>query len=206
MTAGGFDKFDIRQGAYLPHWTRDGATYSITFHLADSLPRAVLQSWEFERRDIVKTAEQMKRPLSPHEESRLDKLYSEKVENYLDAGAGECWMRNDEVAAVVAGAIQHFDSQRYCLYAWCVMPNHAHVVAQPLAGYEPPDLVHSWKSYSAKEANRLIGRTGQFWQAEPYDHLIRDEQDFKHQIDYVLSNPICAGLKQWKWVGSKTPE
>ena len=199
------DNINIRHGAYLPHWTRDGAIYSITFHLADSLPQSVLQAWEFERRDIIKSAERMNRSLSTHEESRLEKLFSERVETYLDAGAGECWMRRDDVAAVVAGAIQYFESQRYCLFAWCIMPNHAHVVAEPLAGYELPDIVHSWKSYSANQANRLTGRTGQFWQAEPYDHLIRNEQDFHRQLEYVVSNPVRAGLKDWKWVGSKTP-
>ena len=202
MSMGGIS---IRHGAYLPHWTRDGAVYSIIFHLADSLPKSALQAWEFERRDIIQTAGRMNRPLAPHEESRLEKLFSERVETYLDMGAGNCWMRRDDVAAVVAEAIQHFDSQRYCLFAWCVMPNHAHVVAQPLQGYELPDIVHSWKSYSAKKANRLIGRTGQFWQAEPYDHLIRNEQDFCHQVEYVLLNPVRAGLKNWKWVGSKMP-
>ena len=202
MSLGGIS---IRHGAYLPHWTREGSVYSITFHLADSLPKSVLQAWEFERRDIIKTAERMKRSLTPQEDRRLEKLFSERVETYLDAGAGECWMRKDDIAAVVADAIQYFDSQRYCLFAWCVMPNQVHVVAQPLAGFELPDIVHSCKSYSAKEANRLIGRTGQFWQAEPYDHLIRNEKDFYHQVEYVLSNPVRAGLKDWKWVGSKIP-
>ena len=202
MSLGGIS---IRHGAYLPHWTREGSVYSITFHLADSLPKSVLQAWEFERRDIIKTAERMKRSLTPQEDRRLEKLFSERVETYLDAGAGECWMRKDDIAGVVADAIQYFDSQRYCLFAWGVMPNHVHVVAQPLAGFELPDIVHSWKSYSAKETNRLIGRTGQFWQAEPYDHLIRNEKDFYHQVEYVLSNPVRAGLKDWKWVGSKIP-
>ena len=202
MSLGGIS---IRHGAYLSHWTREGSVYSITFHLAESLPKSVLQAWEFERRDIIMTAERMKRSLTPQEDRRLEKLFSERVETYLDAGAGECWMRKDDIAAVVADAIQYFDFQRYCLFAWCVMPNHVHVVAQPLAGFELPDIVHPWKSYSAKEANRLIGRTGQFWQAEPYDHLIRNEKDFYHQVEYVLSNPVRAGLKDWKWVGSKIP-
>jgi len=191
----------IRQGAYLPHWTREGAIYAVTFRLADSLPKSVVQSWEFERLDIVRTAQQMNRPLNLAEERRLQKLFSDRVEAYLDAGAGACWMQRDDVAGQVAGALLHFEGTRYRLAAWCVMPNHVHTVTQPIPGYELPGIVHSWKSFTGLEANRLLGRTGQFWQPEPYDHLIRDEDDFRRQVDYVLTNPKRAGLKNWKWVG-----
>src|SRR5205814_1882648 len=74
------------------------------------------------------------RPLSEHEERRLAHLYSEKVERYLDAGYGTCYMNDDRVAAVVANALLHFEGSRYSLAAWCVMPNHVHVVVQPFAG------------------------------------------------------------------------
>ncbi len=140
---------NLRQGACLPHWTREGATYAVTFRLADSLLTTILKSWEFEREDIVKTARQMNRELTPPEGVRLDKLYSDKVEEYLDAGAGECWMRRDDVAGVVAAALQHFDGSRYDLGAWCVMPNHVHCVVRSFAGYELAAIVHSWKSFAA---------------------------------------------------------
>lgn len=155
----------------------------------------------------------MKRPLSKHEEQRLAHLYSEKVERYLDAGYGSCYMKDGRIARVVAHALLHFEGQRYNLAAWCVMPNHVHAVIQPFAGIantggtpvprsELPDILHSWKSFTAKEANKLLRRAGDFWQAEYYDHLIRDEADFRHSVRYVLENPIKAGLKNWQWVGA----
>jgi hypothetical protein len=64
------------------------------------------------------------------------------------------------------------------------------------------DILHSWKSFTAKEANKVLGRCSDFWQPESYDHLIRDEADFNHQVRYVLENPAKAGLKNWKWVGT----
>jgi REP element-mobilizing transposase RayT len=201
MSPSGPPDLTIRQGAYLPHWSRDGAVYAVTFRLADSLPQAVLDTWKFERDDIVKTADQMKRPLSASEEDRLDILFSRRVEDYLDAGAGECWLQRDEIASVVAGALQHFDSLRYRIFAWCVMPNHVHAVFLPLAGHELPRIVHSWKSYTATKANSLLRRKGKFWQPEAYDHLVRDEEDFRGQVEYVLANPLRAGRKDWKWVG-----
>ena len=201
-----------RHGAYLPHWTRDDAWYAVTFRLWDSLPQHVIESWLFERKNIVKTAEQMKRPLSEQEQRRLIHLYSEKIERFLDAGYGACYMRDDRVAAVVANALNHFDGERYALAAWCVMPNHVHVVVKPFAekqltgGKVVPDkvlprILHSWKSFTSKEANKLLHRAGDFWQTEYYDHLIRNEGDFRHAVKYVLDNPIKAGLKNWKWVG-----
>jgi REP element-mobilizing transposase RayT len=194
----------IRQGAYLPHWTRDGAVYAVNFRLADSLPSSVLKTWEFEREDIIKTALQMNRPLTASEEKRLDLLFSEKIEKYLDEGRGACWMRKDEVAAIVKNVLQHFDGERYRLHAWCIMPNHVHAVLQPFAGFELPGILHSWKSFSSKRANRVLGRTGEFWQPEYYDHLIQDEGDFASQVEYVLANPSRAGLEKWKWVSSGT--
>ena len=201
-----------RRGAYLPHWTRDAAWYAVTFRLWDSLPQHVIESWLFERNNIVKTAPHMKRTLSALEEQRLAHLYSEKVERYLDAGHGCCFMRDDRVAELVQSAVLHFDGTRYSLAAWCVMPNHVHVVVKPFAALknraeaavpcpELPDILHSWKSFTSKEANKLLRRSGDFWQAEYYDHLIRDRADFRHAVRYVLNNPINAGLKNWKWVG-----
>ena len=191
----------IRQGAYLPHWTRGGAVYAVNFRLADSLPASVVKTWEFEREDIVKTARQMNRPLTASEEMRLDKLFSEKVERYLDQGRGACWMLKGEVATTVQNALRHFDEERYRLHAWCIMPNHVHAILQPHGGFELPDILHSWKSFSSRRANRALARTGKFWQPEYYDHLIRDENDFDCQVEYVLANPSRAGLKNWKWVG-----
>lgn len=194
------DDINIRKGAYLPHWTRDSATYSVTFRLADSLPKFVVDAWIAERENIIKTAKQMNRPLSREEEKRLQFLFSEKVDSYLDAGHGKCWLREPGIARIVADAIQHFDGQRYNLLAWCVMPNHAHVVFQAIPSYELPDVLHSWKSFSANQANKALKRKGEFWQPEYYDHLIRDEADLSHSMEYVLENPLKAGLKNWEWV------
>jgi REP element-mobilizing transposase RayT len=192
-----------RQGTYLPHWTRDGATYAVSFRLGDSLPQAVLQTWLAERQNVVRTAGQTGRALSEHEQQRLQKLHSERVETYLDAGHGECWLRQTGIAQLVADALRHFDGQRYRMHAWCIMPNHVHVIVEPFPGHALPSVLHSWKSFTAKAANRLLGRTGEFWQTEYYDHLIRDEADYAHALHYLLENPVVAGLSDWPWVWSR---
>ena len=124
------------------------------------------------------------------------------MEAYLDAGHGACWLHQPAIARLVADALGHFDGQRYRLHAWCVMPNHVHLIVEPLSGHELPGLLHSWKSFTAKAANRLLGRTGEFWQEEYYDHLIRDAEDYAHALRYLLENPAQAGLNNWPWVWS----
>jgi REP element-mobilizing transposase RayT len=190
----------VRQGAYLPHWTRQGAIYATTFRLIDSVPQSILRAWEFERDDIVRTARQLGRELTSSEQRRLEQLFAEKIDRYLDAGRGECWVYRDDVAASVSGALGFFEGVRYKLLAWCVMPNHVHAVLEPVGEHTLPEILHSWKSFTANKCNKELGRTGAFWHPEYYDHLVRDDADLHRQVEYVLSNPGRAGLTGWKWV------
>jgi REP element-mobilizing transposase RayT len=118
----------------------------------------------------------------------------------LDSGAGACHLRNPAVAELVAEALSHFDNQRYRLFAWSIMPNHAHVVLRVFPGHSLGEIIHSWKSFTAKLANQLLNHCGSFWQREYYDHLIRDESEFDRAVRYVAENPEKAGLWDWRWV------
>lgn len=102
----------------------------------------------------------MGRIISGAERKRLQKLNTQRIEKFLDAGSGSCSLSNDAVAKVVADALRQFDGVRYQLFAWCVMPNHVHVVFQALVKNTLPQNMHSWKSYSAKQANKILGRSG----------------------------------------------
>ena len=192
--------FEVRQGAYLPHWTLShGGIYAVTFRLADSLPKMILERLLRERETLTRSSE-----LSKGDTARAAHLHSEKIEAYLDAGSGECWLKCDGVSALMTNALKHFDGVRYRLHAWCVMPNHVHVLVEPLTGHRLIDIVHSWKSFVANGANRLLKRSGAFWQPEYDDHLIRDEADYAHAVWYIGQNPLKAGLSNWPWVGRGT--
>src|SRR3989338_9566618 len=188
-----------RRGAYLPHWAREGAIYSVRFRLADSVPQEKLREWEFERKDIIANAKKLSRELSSSERLELERLHTGIVEQYLRTGYGSCWLRNDSIAEAVANAIGFFDKKRYLLFAWCIMPNHVHVILQPHTGVTLSSIMFSWKSFTAKKANSLLGRTGKFWQGEYFDRLIRTEIEFRHSIEYVWTNPDMARLKDWQW-------
>ncbi len=131
----------------------------------------------------------------------MQELFSEKVEKYLDAGAGQCWMNQPAIADLVLNALRHFDGQRYVLLTWCIMPNHVHVVVKLAEGHELDKILHSWKSFTAHQAVKLLSISGPFWQPEYYDHLVRDDEDLLHAVEYTVNNAAAAGLRQWRWVG-----
>jgi REP element-mobilizing transposase RayT len=189
-----------RSRGYLPHLESEHPIYFVTFRLADSLPRELLAQLRRER-------EMLEAASRAGTQSRADSVRREKLrtllrkaERYLDRGLGECHMRDSRIAKVVADAIRHFEGKRYRVLAWCVMPNHVHVVFCPLHGHTLEAIVHSWKSFSAHEANRLLERAGRFWQREYFDHLVRNDSSLLKFVRYVKENPAKAGLRDWPWV------
>jgi len=172
----------------LPHWESEGGTYFVTFRLHDSVPDSV-------RQDV---AERKRLPLKLPKDKRPS---VKEVEVYLDRGNGECYLQQPAIAEIVANAIQHLNGKDYRLIAWVVMPNHVHLVFKMLPDRSLSKAMHSLKSFTAKESNRWLGRTGPFWQREYYDRLIRDDAELERAIHYVQSNPEMAGLIGWRWVG-----
>jgi len=188
-----------RKGAYLPHWIAEGAVYHVTFRLHDALPDSVREKLEMERRLIIDPVKNSTGPLTKFEREQLLYHHSEKVDRYLDAGYGSCRLQNTEIADLTVGALQFFEGKRYSLYSWCVMPNHVHVVVQPCEKEELSKILQSWKGYTSREANKLLGRSGQFWMPEYFDRIMRDDQELVRSIEYVFDNPEKAGLRDWKW-------
>lgn len=190
-------EIERKRHTYLPHWTREGATYAVTFRLADSLPKAVLDDYRNQRQLHEDRLAQIKKDKgssdAEEELTRLHKdfseLYSKTVESSLHQGVGECLLAKDGCGEIVESALKFFDGERYQLYAWVVMSNHVHAILRPFAGQELSGILHSWKSFTATQLNQHLGRTGTLWQKESYDHLIRDGEDFRNQVRYVLENP-----------------
>ena len=187
----------------LPHLKKEGAVYFVTFRLADSLPAHEVARLKHERQVILEQARAAKSPLTWHEEAQLLAWYCDKVEALLDAGHGACWLSKPEIADLVAGALKYFNGQRYELRAWVVMPNHVHAVVWPLPGHTLSEILHSWKSFTSKTANKLLNRTGEFWQKESFDHWIRDEAEHMRLTAYVENNLVkadfCQQPEDWKW-------
>ena len=188
-----------KQSHRLPHWTKEGATYAVTFRLADSLPQSVLNEHQTRKEELANQTQSSDPSVSKKANEELSELQESVIETACDQGHGECWMNNPAVADVIADALSHFDGERYHLFAWCVMPNHVHLLLKPIADHTLPKIVQSIKSYTANQANKLLVREGAFWMSDYYDHIIRDDEDFWNQLNYINSNPAKTGLKDWKW-------
>ena len=176
----------------LPHWRQAGKMYFVTFRLGDSLPQSVLRALREERQQWL---DRHPRPWPPELLRDFRRLFSRRVEEYLHAGYGECVLRSAGVAAVVASAMRHFDEQRYQLDDYVIMPNHVHVLVAPHSGWALSSVLHSWKSFTANQINRMLGRKGRLWQDESYDHIVRDEDEFIGYRRYMAANPDSAGLR-----------
>lgn len=116
------------------------------------------------------------------------------VDTFLDASREGCRLSNLAAAGIVEQALLRFDGLRYSLLAWCIMPNHVHVVVQPRDGYRIGDIVRSWKTFTAREINQSTGADGSFWARDYFDRFMRNEDQLAKTLDYVEQNPVKAGF------------
>jgi len=171
--------FDWYSRGYLPHFDGGQLAQTITFRLFDSMPQSILDQWRVELAHLTqKDAEAARR---------------KRIEAYIDRGCGHAWLKIPEIADLIQQAILFFVGQRYRLGAWVVMPNHVHVLVTPNEGWELGRILHSWKSFTSKECNKVLGRHGEFWQTESFDRYVRDEQHYHNAITYIENNPVNAG-------------
>ena len=201
---------DIFYRRNLPHIHLEGYPMFITFNLTESIPKEVVAG-------LISQREQELKNLSPksNEYYKIHKKYFGKYDEWLDnSKSGHQWLRNENLAEIVAKKIHSMANERYELVAFCIMPNHVHLLIRSFtdktvghhgktANYPLADTLRLIKGSTARECNLGLGRTGKFWHIESYDHYVRDEEEFQRIIKYILNNPVKAGLvkewKQWKF-------
>ena len=212
----------------LPHWFVPAAWHFVTYRLAGTIPAAVLYQLR-DCRDKRWQEEKAAGTATPKVRDQLHKQFFASYDQYLDQSCKIDWLADPRIAALIRGNLYHHRGSKYDLLAYCIMPNHVHVLFRvredatavdssqprllaatgedffsdeaadskgPLAG-----IMHSLKSYTANEANKLLKRTGQFWQHESYDHWVRDEEELERIVDYIVWNPVKAKLvsKPHQW-------
>jgi putative transposase len=198
---------------HLPHWRQHGATYFVTFRLADSLPQSKLRELELIKQEWAKKQgivgeladyqsalrrdRNRDRDRIPRERwEALSRTVMAKVEGWLDEGVGECWMSRAEVSRIVEESFHHADNDQCELGAYVIMPNHVHAILRPLCSETLPleKILQGRKRRSSREINSLVGRIGPLWQEESFDRIIRDEEHLYRCIQYVSRNPETARL------------
>ena len=166
----------------LPHVYPEGRWLFLTWHL-----HGVLQA--FERAPPGK-------PLSGEAFVLMDRK--------LDAArTGPRFLLQDAIGSLVIASLLHgVEIGNYELEAFVIMSNHVHVLLLPKVPVSK--LMKSLKGYTAREANKVLGRTGEpFWQKESYDHWVGDEVEWGRIKNYIENNPVKAGLvarpEDYKW-------
>jgi REP element-mobilizing transposase RayT len=164
---------------YLPHFDSEETIQFVTFRLADSLPKDAVAKLQLTANSATLR------------------------EKFLDQNWGSCWLRTDAIASIVEQSLLVFDGERYRLHAWTIMPNHVHVLFTTSPQWPLGVVVGSWKRFTALQANRLLGRTGAFWQLDYWDRFIRNDRHFADVVNYIDLNPMKAGLVAephlWRW-------
>ena len=197
------DKRIRKYTRHLPHWRQEGATYFVTFRLADSLPEAkqteiknLRAHWEYSHPE----------PRSEQDWEEHARDLIRRTEAWSDEGHGACYFREQRWADVLRDRLHYFHGERYQLNCWVIMPNHCHLILRPFEGYELEDLIGAMKGVTAKLVNAAVGRTGELWEQECFDRIIRDGEHLQRVIRYIGNNPQQAGLPRSVWFRWIDPE
>jgi REP-associated tyrosine transposase len=180
----------------LPHWEQR-AVYFVTFRLADAVPLDLLQQWERERETWIQLHPE---PWSFEIEQEYHRRFSGTIERWLDAGQGSCVLRQSECAKLLSETLGHFDGDRVILISSVVMPNHVHALFILNPEYSLEKLLRSWKTFSARQINAILQRSGNVWQKDYFDRLVRDEKHFANCVRYIRRNPEKARLTKDEYV------
>ncbi len=186
----------------LPHWSQPGTLTFITWRTADSLPKEVLNKFRSQRFAIIRQADvdpesdwrSELRTRSPQELDRLQHKLFEAWDSKLDDGLGACVLHRSDLLQEVLQSLLRFNNDRYLLTDFVVMPNHMHLIAAFDSENRMMTQGTSWKRFTGRVINQKIGRSGDFWQPDQFDHLIRNEDQFLYYRNYIRDNAKNAGL------------
>ena len=185
-------------GNKLPHWNQGGCVQFVTFRLADSLPQTKLKEFgEFKEQWMAEHP----KPWDIATQEEYKNKVGKAMDKWIDAGYGDCILKDERVRNIVADSIMHFNGERYDIHAFVIMPNHVHVLLSTRGDNLVQDIVGSWKKFSAHEINKLLGRQGSVWERESFDHMVRNEFSYKEKFDYIISNPAALPQDSYTLVG-----
>ncbi|MFC7337531.1 transposase [Haloferula chungangensis] len=166
-------------GRELPPWQQGDACQFITFRLRDSLPKEKLQLWKSE---LEAWRAKNPEPWTPEQRDTYHRQFTYRFEHWLDCGYGSCLFNDPRNRQHLADVLMRFQGERVTHHSWVIMPNHVHLLFEPIAPLA--DLIKAWKGTSAHR----IGR-GSIWQKNYRDTLIRSAKHFVNAARYIRRNP-----------------
>ena len=184
----------------LPHFQPEDGLFFITIRVVNSLSKNVIEELKNQKLDfeqILKNTKEDRKQLVIRE---FHKQYFNKFDDLLDRNDRKNkWLLNSNIQQIIKENLMHWNNIRFKLITYCIMPNHLHFIIKPIINssgiYESlTEIMFGLKSYTANECNKILDRNGQFWQHESYDHYIRNNKELNFYVDYILKNPVKAGL------------
>ena len=115
--------------------------------------------------------------------------FSGQYMEHLDKGLGTCVLKRPRLSKIVADSLLYFNGNRYHIGDFVIMPNHVHLLVCLLDGTDLLKQCRSWEKFSAGKINKLLGRSGRFWQEESFDHLVRSPEQFCAIQQYIRKTP-----------------
>ena len=187
-----------------PHRHQSAAICFLTMRLNDSIPSSVILRWHQERIEYlqrmgVEVERNWKRgheQLTAEQQAKFSKHFSRQRETTLDECLGGCELSDPRAREEVAKTLEFFHGQRYWLGDYVIMPNHIHCLVAFLDNDIAKTQPGSWMRFSAKKINQLLGSNGALWFPEPFDHLVRSENQLEYLRSYIGDNPKKAGLNK----------
>ena len=185
------DKPTLMYRGYLPHWQPLQAIFFVTFRLKNSIPITVLNQLRAQRQALLATADDDKEEIY-----KANKRFFKLMDDFLDTNPNEpYWLKEQNVMDIVKEALHYRDGKQFVLYAYCIMPNHVHLLIQTLESNKDYlyKIIQDFKKRTGKLCNKDIDNTGNaFWEEEYYDHLVRNETEFYNIVNYIYNNPVKA--------------
>ncbi|MEO8446332.1 MAG: transposase [bacterium] len=197
-------KFFYRRN--LPHFQKEYSSYFLNFRLYGSLPTFLLNRLKNEylsnKKMIIDSEDKLSQSKKIYD---LQKKYFGKFDNYLDRSLSVMnYLVDDRIAELTSSALHFLDGKDYELISYCIMPNHVHALITVERFLKPLyKTLQSIKRFSSRESNKILQRSGAFWNPENYDHIVRNQEEYEKIIKYILNNPVKANLvarpEDWKW-------
>jgi len=107
-----------------------------------------------------------------------------------------CVLARPKIFHLVESVLNFFNGHRYALGEYVVMPNHVHALVQPLDDYYLEDILHSWKSFSANQINKMSGSRGRVWHQESFDYIVRSPAQLARFEEYLRKNPNSLSFSE----------
>ncbi len=194
----------------LPHLFHHEKPIFITYRLNFTLPKQEMDKYQQRIKDWHRELESLPDDERTQKLKTKDKRFFDWFDNLIGLSPDVPQiLHQDGIREIIQESFHHFDGVRYTLLCYCIMPNHVHVLINPLVQedgniFSVSHIVYTWKRYTATAINRALGQQGSLWQKECYDRLVRDKDDLGKLLGYIVNNPVEANLvKDWRdWKGT----